>query len=424
MRIGVLGGSVAGLACAHYLIKAGHRPTVIEATGHHGSLTERIGHADLDLDRFHVPLHPGDTALCGLLGDLGALDRLVWRDTQTAMFAGGRLCGEDEWVRRAALPLADRARAVAAYLYATRMLHYGARLDSVSAAAWLRRTAGRRSFEQVCRPILRARFGDYFEEVAAYHVWTLLNRHRPGGRQVRGYYRGGPRALAARLRESIEECGAEVIMDTSVVGLEWDGARAVVDVGKAELSFDAVVSTLALPDLAKVARGRLVRELPFAEVPYRAVVTALVVARRPLGPFYATSILDENLPFHTVLQASEIVPCSVRGGRTLLYMIKHCAPQGSAYLLPREVVQQQAVDTLTRLAGFDSSAVESVYVSRTPRAEPIWPVGSLERRPPLRLGEARVYLCTKSHAYPRPTSWDTAVMLAREAAGKLRKELS
>ena len=79
MRIAVLGGGVAGLACAYYLARGGHAPLVLEPSDALGQLGAPIVHEGLRIDRFSNPLRNSDTALCGLLADLGGLGRVVGR---------------------------------------------------------------------------------------------------------------------------------------------------------------------------------------------------------------------------------------------------------------------------------------------------------------------------------------------------------
>src|SRR5687767_14417493 len=89
MRIGILGGGMAGLACAHYLAKEGHTPVVLEASAWLGQLGEPIQHEGLRLDRTSNALRNGDTALCGLLAELGGLGRIIWRETRSAVAVKG-----------------------------------------------------------------------------------------------------------------------------------------------------------------------------------------------------------------------------------------------------------------------------------------------------------------------------------------------
>src|SRR5262245_32569171 len=86
MRIGIVGGGITGLACAHYAVRAGLRPVVLEASEIGGVLAHRFGVTGAELDCFHSSLCTTDTALCGLLSELEIAGQVVWRSTRSALF--------------------------------------------------------------------------------------------------------------------------------------------------------------------------------------------------------------------------------------------------------------------------------------------------------------------------------------------------
>jgi uncharacterized protein with NAD-binding domain and iron-sulfur cluster len=65
MRVAILGGGIAGLACAHYLAKGGHTPVVLESSPWLGQLGAPIEHDGLRLDGTSRGVRNSDTALCG-----------------------------------------------------------------------------------------------------------------------------------------------------------------------------------------------------------------------------------------------------------------------------------------------------------------------------------------------------------------------
>ena len=319
----------------------------------------------------------------------------------------------------------QRLRGLLGYLYITHGKRYVAPLDRISAADWITRVAGRAVYERIVRPLLRARFGDYAEQVPASVLWTHMNRARWSDRAVRGYVRGGYRWLAEQLRGSIEQGGGEVLRGTPVTGLELEGGQAVVHLGDLgeRLELPLVVSTLRPHELAKIARGSLLADLP-VEVPYQAVVSALLVSRAPLDRYLTTLVLDPEQPFHMLSEATHVVPLRQTGGRHLFYFTRYCAPGSEAYRLSDDVVGKQALELLGKMyPSFDRRQIEATHVARAPAVSPLWTVGSLARKPPFRMGESPVYLCSTAQAYPRPMSWDTCVMLAREVVSRVTAEL-
>jgi protoporphyrinogen oxidase len=420
MRIGILGGGVAGLACAHYLAKEGHTPVVLEASAWLGQLGEPIQHEGLRIDRTSNALRNGDTALCGLLAELGGLGRIIWRETRSAVAVKGEfhpVTSARDLLRQSGLPSLDALRAGVGLAYATQFKRYALHLDGVPAVEWLPKVFGRRVFEHWWRPFLDVRFGEYADEVPAYWVWRQLNAYQTGRREVSGYLRGGIGWLTERLRRSIETRGGEVRLHARVTSLETWGTHCAVELDGAEERFDAVISTLAPTELQKLSKARLQRELPNLEMPYQGRVTALVIARKRLGSYYQNAFLGRGLPFHRVIEATHVVPSESLGGRHLIYVRAEFRPHTDAFNLPDDVVKKQALEGLSRwFPSFDPETVEAVHVSRDPDAEPITLLGQIARRLPVRIPNSRVLLCTSAQAYPRPVGWDSDVTLARETA--------
>jgi len=303
MRIAVLGGGVAGLACAYYLARGGHAPLVLEPSDALGQLGAPIVHEGLRIDRFSNPLRNSDTALCGLLADLGGLGRVAWRPTRSAVAMNGNfypVSSASDLLRTAGLAgLSGRdwVRAGLGLTYATQLKRYALHLHDVPAAQWLPRVFGRRVYEGWWRPFLEVRFGDYAEDVPAYWVWRQLNAYQTGRREIFGYLRGGIGWLAERLRRSIEARGGEVRLHAAVTAVESRPSGCSVEVDGCERRVEAVVSTLPPGELAKLAGGRLAAELPNLDVPYQGNVTALVILQKRVGDFYQTAFLERNLPF-------------------------------------------------------------------------------------------------------------------------------
>jgi len=423
MRVAILGGGIAGLACAHYLAKGGHTPTVLEPSGWLGQLGAPIEHDGLRLDRFSTALRNSDTALCGLLGELGGLGRIVWRETRSAVAVRGTsypVTTARDLLKSAGLTGRDRVRAGLGLAYATQLKRYALHLDSVPASEWLPRVFGRRVYEAWWRPVLEGRFGDYADEVPAYWAWRQLNAYQTGRREIFGYLRGGGGWLAERLRRSIEARGGEVRLHARVTSVETNGTHCSVELDDQEERFDALVSTLAPGDLAKLSRARLSRELPNLDVPYQGRVTALIVSRRRLGDYYQTALMGHDLPFQRVIEATRVVSSESLDGRHLIYLRGDCGPHTDAFKLPDDVLKKLALETITRwFPSYDTTAIEAVHVSRDAFAEPIMLLGQLSRRLPTRIPNTRVRLCTSAQAYPRQVGWDADVTLARETAAAI-----
>lgn len=426
-RIAVLGGGVAGLAAAHYLVRAGHRPIVFEASGQLGGLGTHFEHDGVSLDRFYHVILDSDASLLGLIADVGWSDRLVWRETGMGFLVDGRLHAFNtplDLLRFGALGLSDRVRTGLGAVYLTRVKRQALDLDRVRACEWLPRVFGQRVFERIWDPLLRAKFGDRRGDVPAYWVWNTLNREKNGAREVKGYLRSGYRGLAERLAETVRQGGGEVRTDTAVRSIAPRPGDVAVATSRGTEIVDAVISTLPMPLLRGIAHGRFAAAVPLERLQYQGVVNVLVVSRRPLERFYWTAVVDPRFPFQGIVETTHVIPTEWTGGRHLYYLMNYCAAESALYARSEDALRRDALAGLRLLyPRFDPGDVEAVYVFRAPHVEPVWTVGYLTDRPGPRAAPG-LYLCTTAQAYPRVTAWNTSVALARETVEALCTDMA
>jgi len=425
MRLGILGGGVAGLSCAHYALRAGFTPIVFEAEKNGGAEERRFDHGGTRFDYAHRPLLDSDTALVGLFAELGALDQLVWRHTRTAVVHDGQLFPFDtaqDLLRFEALSSADRLRAGAATMRA-RLLRYAYRLDGVSAQSWLRSLYGTRIYDAIWAPLLQSRFGEHAAEAPAYWAWQLLGRGKTRSREVRGAIRGGRDWLASRLRDSICNGGGEVIRGHEIESIDIDAeaGRVTVQLAHGIHGFDAVISTLGLDQLGERARGSLARELPQHPIAQLGSIEVAVVARARTD-FYTTAIVDPEIPFHAIHDSGHLLPSEQADGSRVFYLVRYESLDSEGFHLSDEVVSKEATAALDRAFGIPEVAVLRTFVTRDPQAAPVWTHGTLARRLPVRVGDTGLYLCSPAHAYPRHIGSDTQITLAREVVSQIFRD--
>jgi protoporphyrinogen oxidase len=424
--VAVLGGGIAGLATAHFLAARGYRPVIFESSDAVGGLGGSFEHEGVRIDRFYHVLLDTDAELLSLIDDVGLTDRLVWQPTGMGFHVGGRLYGLNtplDLLRFSALSAGDRLRTAWGALRATRLQRRPQRLDEVTAHEWLRPLFGAAVTDGIWLPLLRAKFGEAGASIPAYWLWSLLSREKNGGRERKGYLRGGYQALAEALCAAIRGNGGEVRLRQPVDGIERAGGGIMLRCGERQLRFDIAVSTVPLAVLRKLARGALRADLPLEDLRYQGVVNALVVARRPLERFYWTVVVDPRFGFQGVVETTHVIPPQWLGGRHLIYLMNYCDSGSELYNRSDDEVGAQARRGLALLyPRLTEDSIEAIYVFRAPHVEPVWSLGYLKRKPPFRVGSSRFYLCTTAQAYPRVTAWNTSIGLASDLVREIVKE--
>jgi protoporphyrinogen oxidase len=417
VRIGIIGGGIAGLTCAYRLAQAGHQPVVMEAAREVGGLGATFLHEGVRFEKFYHIILNSDSDLLSLVTELGGADRMLWRETGMGIYTDGALHsmnGAIDLLRFQPLTLLERLRTAAGGAYMTILQRNGTPLDNITATGYLRRLFGDRVYVRMWEPLLRAKFGDAAEEVPAYWIWSRLNREKSRGPEIKGYLRGGYGWLADALVNQITAKGGEVRVSTKITGLEETSEGIRIHTPDRSDEFDAAISTLPLSILTQLVPKRLADALPSPAIRYQGVVNVVVISCKQFQPYYWTAVIDSAFPFQGIVETTHVIPQEWSGNRHLAYLMNYCSADSARYSTSDEVLMRQALDGLAQIfPAFHKADVEKCYVFRTPYVEPVWTVGYLHRRPAPLLANSRLYLCTTAQTYPRVNAWNTSISLAQ-----------
>ena len=453
MRIAVLGAGVTGLVAARRLAIEGHRVDVYERwPGLGGQVaTLDIGDGAL-LERYYHHLFTTDLEIVSLYEELGMAEAVEWRPSSVAIFASGAshaFTTPLDLLRFSPLPLLSRLRMGLAVLRLQRRRGGVEPFEGMTAHEWIVAEMGRKPWDVVWGPLLRAKFGDRAEQISMAWLWSKLTlRRRLQGRDVRGeqlgYPRGGWQPLLERLRDEIAECAGRVLEDRPARALSrtQDGSISVAagapgsyrrghdplrfePAGDAE-SYDAVLATLPsdifeglLDDALRAEVGAdYLGRLEASE--YHAAVCLLLELDRAFGDFYWTNIADPELPFIGLIEQTNFIEPERYGGRRFLYVANYVARDDPLLELEMDELLAHYAPGLRRVnPDFEPGWVKRSWLFREPAAQPIVTVGYRERMPPLRTGAPGLMLANTTQIYPEDRGTNYSVRLGEQAAREL-----
>jgi protoporphyrinogen oxidase len=329
--VGIVGGGLLGMALAAKLTRQGHRVTILEAASRSGGLAAPARIGDITWDRFYHVVLQSDEHLRALLEELGLTQRLHWKPTRTGFYIDERLLSLSsslEFLTFPALGWIDKARLGATILYASRIREWR-RLESVLASEWLKRWSGRRAWERLWLPLLRAKLGDNAEVASAAFIWAIIARmygaRRTGmKRETFGYVEGGYASILQRFDEHLAEAGVECLYDARASEVLSVNGRVQITTNGGLHDFDNVVLTIPCSRIADLCfqlteaeRSRL------RAVRYQGIVCAALLLNGPMADYYITNITDGRVPFTAVIEMTALVDRAHFGGRALVYLPKY-----------------------------------------------------------------------------------------------------
>ncbi len=434
VRIGVIGGGIAGLTAAYRLAAAGHDVILWERAERIGGQAAAFPLLDTALEYFYHHLFTSDRAIAELIGELGLSERLIWPTSNVGFFQDGKifpLNGATDLLKLDFIPLIDRIRIGAVTLLLQRTKSWK-KFERVTTASWLRRMVGNRAFNRVWGAQLKAKFGPRYDEVAMVWFWNKIflrtqSRKSPLAKEHLGYILGSFNVLIDRLGEAIEEKGGVVKAGVGTNALErsdhgWTATTTEGDV----IERDIIVATVPSPILL-----RMVPELPddykrkLTGAIYQGAITMVLQSRRPLSNIYWLNIGDPSVPFTGVIEHTNLISPDHYQGWHLIYAGKYVEQDHPYMTMSDEDLFEEYIPYLERInPEFDRDWIENYWVFRERAAQPIITLHYSERIPSLRTPLPGLYLANTSQIYPEDRGTNYSVRLGNDVARLVDDDLS
>jgi protoporphyrinogen oxidase len=424
----VVGGGLLGLTIAHRLADAGQRVTVVEAAPELGGLASAWQLGDIVWDRhYHVTLL-SDLRLRALLGELDLEQEMRWTITRTGFYADGRLHRLNnaiDYLRFPPLALIDKVRLAATIFYGSRIKD-GRALESIPIETWLTRLSGKRTFEQIWRPLLRAKLGENYRRTSAAFIWAVIRRlyaARQSGLKTEmfGYVPGGYSRILERFAERLKARDVAIQLGCPVHRIERTAGGISVHSARGEARFDQAVVTLAAPIASRICPALSQDEHDrLNSIVYQGIVCASVVLKRPLGGFYLTYITDETIPFTAVIEMTALVDPAAFGGRNLVYLPKYVASDDPFFAVPDDEVEQRFLVGLRRM--YPDLERDDVLCFRVSRVRQVLAISTLnysERLAPMITTVPGLAIVNSAHIVNGTLNVNETVSLAEAAIPRL-----
>lgn len=424
----VIGGGLLGLTLALRLREQGKQVTLIEGGDSLGGLASAWQLGDVTWDRhYHVTLL-SDRFTRGIVDDIGLADKLRWKETKTGFYGNGRLSplsSSIDYLRLPALGLIEKLRLAATILYASRVKDWKP-LEEIPVSDWLTRLSGRKVFERLWKPLLRAKLGDNYTSASAAFIWAVIARlyaaRRTGlKKEMFGYVEGGYAAILAAFERKLSSSGVNILTGHRVRTIRKVGEGFAVSIdGRHDLTFDRVVATCPAPligalapDLAPAEREQL------QAIRYQGIVCASLLLKRPLADSYLTYITDE-MPFTAVVEMSTLVNPEAFGGRSLVYLPKYLASEDKDFLLRDDEIEKRFLAALERMyPAFRREDVLAFRVSRVRHVLPIPTIGFSKIAPPVQTSVPGLFIATSAQIVNGTLNVNETIQLAESVAASL-----
>ena len=433
----IIGGGMTGISAALELSRrADTTVTLIEKNDYLGGLSTYYTWDGVTWDRYYHVVLSTDTVLLDFLRELGLDDRVFFTDTKSGFYGDGKLVSMSSPADFLAFPflsLWQKFRLGMGILYSSRV-NGASKLDRIFAREWLTRVFGRRVYEKIWDPLLRSKLGGARDRTSAAFIWATIKRlygARSGDdkQEQMGHVHGGYRTILDACRNQLDSRGVEVKTGQRVESVTRDGGRlkigAVTENGeRVENAFDSVLLTIPSGEIVRALgspEGTYFENL--AAVEYLGVMCVFVVLSRGLSPYYVTNLLDPELPFTGIIEASNVVDPAELDGKHLVYLPKYVPKDDPAKNFSDDEIVTRFVSGLKKVhPDLKDAEILHTAVFREDYVQPLQDLGYLERSGGMETPIEGVYVCNTSMIENSTLNNNAAITLGRTAAGVMTEK--
>jgi protoporphyrinogen oxidase len=275
-----------------------------------------------------------------ILKEIGLENDLNWVETKSGFYSDGKLYSMSNLVEFFKFPpinLIDKFR-LGLTIFAASKIKNWHNLETIPVADWLTKWSGKRVFEKIWLPLLKAKLGDNYKNTSAAFIWATIQRMyaaRKSGlkKEMFGYVTGGYGRINNYFAKHLSEIGIEIKYDSKVKSIKKDlsGKMEVVTENNCQL-FDKVISTLSSRESVKIAE-----ELTEAEkkqhhdIQYLGVICPSLLLKKPISPYYITNITDSWPPYTGIIEMTALIDKKETKGNHLVYLPKYVAADNELF---------------------------------------------------------------------------------------------
>ena len=231
MKIAIIGAGYSGMVAAYDLKKAGHDITVFESAAYVGGLASgfKEPHWDWSVEKFYHHWFQSDSEMLGLIRELGLEDKVRFPRPLTVMLYKNKWYPFDSISKALLFPGLGfglnkiRFGFVGLFL---RLTNNWRALEKVTADQWMLKYAGRKVYEQMCKPLLIGKFGPFYKDVNMAWMWARIH-----ARTTRlGTFEGGFQKFADLFAEKLRGMGVEIRLKAQIKSIKRDQASGSLTV--------------------------------------------------------------------------------------------------------------------------------------------------------------------------------------------------
>ena len=424
MKIGIIGGGIAGLTAAYRLSKSGHNVVVFEKDACLGGQAGTFDICGQPLEKYYHHIFTSDSDIICLIDELGLGAKLKWLESNVGLYYQGKTY---KWVdafdllRFPGLSLVNRFRLGLTTLQLQRHKNWHD-LENLTAQEWIIQHVGRKNYEVIWEPLLRGKFGERADEIGMVWFWGKIylrfsSRGKSMQKERLGYLMGSYGQVINTLAQKIQESGGKINTGTTVkkIIVEDNQVKGILT-DRGEELFNVVIATIPSSSFLS-----LVAELPknyrekLQMTTYQATACLVLTLKKSLSPFYWMNISDTSMPFVAVIEHTNLVKSSNYNNKHIIYVSNYLTQDNLLYRMDAAELLEYYLPYLQKInPEFNREWVEDCFLWKDEAAQPIISTNYSQHITEHRTSIDGLYLANTTQIYPEDRGMNYSVRLGNK----------
>ena len=402
--------------------------TIAEQAPVLGGLAGSFDFDGLQVEKYYHFICRDDDDLIDMIDRLGLSQELEWRSGRMRFFYDGKLYPfGTPWdlLRFRPLRFRDRLR-FGINVALSRSVKSWQPYESMTAHDWLVRQIGEDVYRVIWEPLLRIKFGPYYDRVSASWIWHRIHRVARSrrhllAREELGFLKSGTDALLGalivELRRRKVGLRPSVIVDAITVR---DGAVTGLTVNGQHQPYDAILSTAPLPILLRLLGPAAAVLASVADIEYITVVCLILKLRKPVTDGFWINVHDHRIPFNGFIEYTNLNPRTDAAQPHLLYVPFYLPPGDARFAQPDHELFADCLAGLQVVQpSLQADDVIGYRVFRDRYAQAICTTNFAQRIPPVRSPIKGLFLTDSTQLYPSDRTISGMFGQAKKVAGMI-----
>jgi protoporphyrinogen oxidase len=427
LKIGIVGGGLAGLCAGLEAAEAGHAVSLYEGWNECGGLAGTFEAAGARLERFYHHVFATDIDFLDLVERMDLQPKLQWFPDNKGNWQKGRIDPFStplDILRYPGLSVPARLRLAAASAFLTRVKDWSP-YEKITAKEWILKAMGKEVYQTLWEPLLISKFGHHADQISmAWFYGRVKSRFGVGKKGAPtgklGYLMGSTHLLVEALASRLRAKGGVIHTSLPVRRVLAEAGKVTgLETREGVEACDAVLATCATPPFLEIA-GHLLpealrRQLEAFE--YYGACVAVLELSESISPTYWLNVLDKDAPFVAVIEHTRMIPREEYQGRHIVYLARYLDASSPFYRLPPAKVLEEFYGKLKGiLPAFDERLVLKAHVMRAEHAQPIVRPGRGAQIAPHQLPVQGLWLANMSQIYPEDRGMSYSIGMGRRVA--------